>query len=75
MIVECTRGFGLVEHPETGEDIDVQEPFKTDQETFELLKDAYPSFRVVEEDTDPQCGVNGCTRTVSTPEETCWQHE
>jgi len=75
MIVECTRGFGLVENPETGEQINVEEPFETDAETFELLKDTYPGFRIVEEDTEPQCGVNGCTRTVATPEDTCWQHE
>lgn len=84
MIVECTRGFGLVEHPKTGEDIDVQEPFETDEETFELLDEHYPGFRVVEaeepsdgaedEDAEPECGVNGCSRTVPTPEASCWQH-
>lgn len=23
---------------------------------------------------DPTCGVNGCSRSVDSPEETCWQH-
>jgi hypothetical protein len=78
--VECTRGFGRVEHPETGEEINVEEPFETDQETFALLDDAYPGFRIVErldgtQDTeDYNCGVNGCSRDVDGPEDTCWQH-
>jgi len=24
---------------------------------------------------DPECGVNGCSRPVDTPEDTCWQHD
>ena len=47
--IECSRGFGVVEHPETGEEINVEEPFETDQETFELLNEAYPGFRVVDD--------------------------
>ena len=49
MKVNCTRGFGIVEHPETGEKINVEEPFETDRETFELLNDAYPGFEVVDD--------------------------
>lgn len=26
-------------------------------------------------DADPTCGVNGCGRTVDSPEDTCWQHD
>jgi len=89
MKIECTRGFGLVEHPDTGEEINVVDPFETDRETYEALTDAYPGFRVIEDgdsgrdsggkdgentDTEPTCGVNGCGRTVDTPEDTCWQH-
>lgn len=54
MIVECTRGFGRVEHPETGENINVEEPFETDRETFELLNEAYPGFEIVEDTDDAQ---------------------
>jgi hypothetical protein len=49
MKIECTRGFGLVEHPNTSEEINVEEPFETDRETYEALTDAYPGFRVVED--------------------------
>jgi len=57
MKIECTRGFGLVEHPDTGEEINVEEPFETDRETYEALADAYPGFRVIEagdDDSDPE---------------------
>lgn len=84
MKVECTRGFGLVENPLTGEQIDVEGAFETDRETYEALDEAYAGFRVVDEgdpepeppeqDTDPKCGVNGCGRSVDSPEATCWQH-
>jgi hypothetical protein len=85
MKIHCTRGFGRVEHPETGEEIDVEEPFETDRATFEALDEAYPGFEVVDsegesaEDTDAEpdelvCGVNGCSRSVDSPSESCWQH-
>jgi len=80
MIVECTRGFGKVEHPKTREEIDVEEPFETDEETFELLNEAYPGFKIVDSSPsrDSICGVekaNGepCERTVESGD-TCWQH-
>lgn len=78
--VECSRGFGIVKHPESGEPINVEESFTTTRETFEVLDEAYPGFRIVAEDAepeesgDPECGVNGCGRSVGGPEETCWQH-
>ena len=25
-------------------------------------------------ESEPTCGVNGCSRKVHSPEETCWQH-
>lgn len=79
MIVECTRGFGKVEHPETGKEIDVEEPFETDEETFELLNEAYPGFKIIDNSVEEGiCGVekaNGepCERTVESGD-TCWQH-
>jgi len=62
MKVECTRGFGIVEHPDTGEEINVEDPFETDAETFAALDEAYPGFRVIEDDSEADdepdiCGV------------------
>lgn len=90
MKVECTRGFGKVEDPETGEEIDVQEPFETDQETFERLDEYYPGFRVIEQgeseagedyptngDGEPLCvgkEDGQCSRTVDESGGVCWQH-
>lgn len=41
--------------------------------------DENPQGSTVENtDTEPDeyvCGVNGCSRTVDSPEATCWQHE
>jgi hypothetical protein len=82
--IECTRGFGKVVNPLNGEEIDVQEPLEVDKETFKALDAEYPGFRIV--DDEPQgkesedgtveytCGVNGCSRKVDGPNETCWQH-
>jgi len=48
--------------------------------------DKYHNVEVVSSDTNPgvtatqsdestyHCGVNGCSRKVDSPEETCWQH-
>lgn len=30
--------------------------------------------RTIGEEETHDCGVNGCSRTVDTPEQTCWQH-
>lgn len=54
MQVENTRGFGLVEHPETGEEINVEEPFETDRESFELLNNTYPGFRIVDDSAESE---------------------
>lgn len=54
MKVICTRGFGIVAHPETGEEINVEEPFETDRETYEALDAAYPGFEVVDSDPEPK---------------------
>lgn len=87
MIVRCTRGFGKVEHPDTGEELNVEDELEVDRETYEALNDAYPGFEVVEADSEdettdedeesdeePVCGYNGCERTVDDPSERCWQH-
>lgn len=69
MIVECTRGFGRVEDPRTGEEIDVQEPFETDRATFEALQARYPGFVAVNtpdkdaETTDAEPAVCGTEMT------------
>lgn len=54
MIVESTRGFGKVKNPLTGDDIDVQDPFETDRETFEALDKRYPGFQIVSESDNPK---------------------
>lgn len=86
MKAKCTRGFHSVEHPETGETIVVEEPFETDRETFELLREEYSGFMEVEEsegeypvseDGEPLCvGKEGgqCSRVVEEPGSVCWQH-
>lgn len=56
LTVRCTRGFGKVEHPETGEEIDVQEPFETDRATFELLDEHYPGMEIVTDSNDSEPG-------------------
>jgi hypothetical protein len=48
MKVICERGFGFVEDPKTGEDINVQSAFETDRETFERLEAEYPGFKILE---------------------------
>jgi hypothetical protein len=75
MKVKTTRGFGKVTDPRTGDELSVEEPFETDRETFEALAERYPGFVIVEEDEPPPtCGYNGCSRTVDSPEDHCWQH-
>jgi len=75
MKVKTTRGFGKVTDPRTGDELNVEGPFETDRETFEALDERYPGFVIVEEDEPPPtCGYNGCSRTVDSPEDHCWQH-
>jgi hypothetical protein len=54
MKIKNTRGFGKVTDPRTGDEIDVEEPFETDRDTFEALNERYPGFEVVSEADDPK---------------------
>lgn len=82
----CTRGFGKVEDPKTGEEIVVEGVFEVDEATFERLEATYSGMERVESGDDSanepadeeseefRCGVNDCSRTVDTADATCWQH-
>jgi len=89
MKAKCTRGFGKVEDPETGEEYNVESEFEVSRAVFNRLQDAYPGFEAVSSDetshTEPpetetfRCGVaksdgSPCSREVDGPEQTCWQH-
>lgn len=88
MKVKCSRGWGKVVNPLTGDEIDVSEPFETEEPTFKALRERYGSFEVVdppdepvEEPDEPHiCGVEKsdgepCSREVESPDARCWQHE
>ena len=85
MKAKCTRGFGKVEDPATGETINVESEFEVSKAVFDRLQDEYPGFEAVSSDetsdTDQaetetfRCGVNGCSREVDSESATCWQHE
>jgi len=75
--VYCTRGFGIITDPETGEEYHV-----AGDKTIEVRDDVATRLAaisgVVVEDTAPdtfRCGVNDCSREVDTPDAVCWQHE
>ena len=91
--VKCTRGFGEIQDPETGDSYNVEHDntVEVSAKVAQRLKEAHSGIVVSEvasspsesgdatgEDTDTEkeytCGVNGCSRTVDGPEETCWQH-
>jgi len=87
---KCTRGFGKVEDPQTGETINVESEFEVSKAVFDRLQDAYPGFEAVSSDETSdtnqtetetfRCGVEKsdgtpCSREVEEPEERCWQHQ
>jgi len=49
-----------------------------DARSVETLARAYDvpvsELRTDSGESEPTCGVNGCSREVDTPDETCWQH-
>lgn len=47
MKAKCTRGFGRVEDPQTGEEITVEGVFDVSETVFERLDDAYPGMERV----------------------------
>jgi hypothetical protein len=89
--LESSRDYiGAVDHPETGELIQLDADHS--RETAETVADAY-AFLSVSGETDGadadeseadaaesteseayECGVNGCSRDVDGPDDTCWQH-
>lgn len=87
---KCTRGFGVLTDPETGDEINVEDTFEVEEEVFNRLKANYPGIEAVdsgdesggseaeEAPVEPEeytCGVNGCSREVESESATCWQHE
>jgi hypothetical protein len=86
---KCTRGFGKVEDPKTGEEINVESEFEVSKAVFDRLQDAYPGFEAVSSDETSdtnqaetktfRCGVEKsdgepCGREVDSPDAVCWQH-
>lgn len=47
---------------------------ETKQETQQASQES-PRLEVTNEGADTVCGVNGCSRTVNNPDDSCWQHE
>jgi len=86
--VKCTRGFGEIQDPRTGKSYNVENDntVEVTAEVAHILKEAHSGIVVSEApssdsnpkgsdgDTGHACGVNDCSRTVDSPEATCWQH-
>jgi len=72
--VSCTRGFGIITDPQTGEEYNVAgaNTVEVPADVATRLKSNYSG--VVVEEHKHTCGENGCSRTVDSPEDTCWQH-
>jgi hypothetical protein len=89
--LESSREYvGAVDHPETGELIQLDESHPSD--VAEVVAAEYDYLHVESEasdsDTDEsapdaaddaeaetlRCGVNGCSRKVDSADATCWQH-
>jgi len=75
--VSCTRGFGLITDPQTGEEYNVAgaNTVEVSNEIATRLKSNYSGVVISEvEPEEYTCGINECSRTVDAPEDTCWQH-
>lgn len=78
--LECSRGWGAVADPETGDDVSLAETVPDDVAL--RLADHYTPITAVDLGDEPDedaaddysCGVNGCSRDVDAPDDTCWQH-
>jgi len=46
----CTRGFGIITDPETGEEINVEDEFEVSEVVFERLKAEYSGIEAVSSD-------------------------
>jgi len=64
---KCTRGFGLIEDPETGEEINVEDEFTVSEEVFERLKANYPGIEAVSSGEDSNISE---PQTNDSPEDT-----
>jgi len=47
---KCTRGFGIITDPETGDEINVEGTFEVSEPVFQRLRETYPG---VEQVVDP----------------------
>jgi len=66
---KCTRGFGLIEDPETGDEINVEDEFTVSEEVFERLKANYPGIEAVSQN-ETQTDTETSTETESPETET-----
>jgi hypothetical protein len=79
--VRCTRGFGVITDPESGTEYNVQRDNTVEvaDSVAERLQANYPGVVVSDVESEPveenpTCGVNGCSREVDDPSDSCWQH-
>jgi hypothetical protein len=66
---KCTRGFGIIEDPETGEEINVEDEFEVSEDVFERLKETYPGIEAVPQN-ETQTDTETSTETESPEAET-----
>ena len=82
---KCTRGFGIITDPETGDEINVEDTFEVSEPVFQRLRETYPGIEQVVDPPDESvkdehlCGVEKsdgepCSREVESEDATCWQH-
>lgn len=73
--------LGRTEHRRQDEIIspgDVFEPTEAELQAFPDKLEKVESEEPADEsdaESDPECGYNGCGRSVSDPDARCWQHE
>jgi len=65
----CTRGFGLIEDLETGEEINVEDEFEVSEAVFNRLQAEYPGIEPVSQD-DNQTDAKTPAETESPETET-----
>jgi len=89
MKIKCTRGFGVITDPQSGEayNVEGENEVDVDPETAERLKANFSGIVITEtesvpdfptnEDGEPLCvgkEEGQCSRVVDEPGGTCWQH-
>jgi len=65
----CTRGFGIITDPETGEEINVEDEFEVSEAVFERLKAEYSGIEAVSSG-ETQTDESSSTETESPEAET-----